>query len=231
MDQRLRAPWHPLEAVPVAIAAAIVTLLLVVILRLLVPGGGSLFTVTAFAIQQVTLALTTLVWVRVRHRESLAALGLHSRRGMADGLIGALSGLGLLAIGGIVVFPVESFVWEAIAGNPPPPVEQLPFEFTTPVIVAAAVLVVGITPLAEEIFFRGVLFGGLRGRLSFLPSAAIASAAFALLHPPLQLGIVIFFVGFGFAALYEWRGSLVVNIAAHMGFNLIGYTFIVMNRT
>ena len=231
MEQRLRAPWHPLEAVPVVIAAAVVTILLAVILRLLVSGGGSMFTVTVTAIQQVTLALTTLVWVRLRHRESLAALGLHSRRGMADGLIGALSGLGFLAIAGFVVFPVESFVWEAIAGHPPPPVEQLPFDFTTPVIVAAAVLVVGITPLAEEIFFRGFLFGGLRGRLSFLPSAAIASAAFALLHPPLQLGIVIFFVGFGFAALYEWRGSLVVNIAAHMGFNLIGFTFIVMNRT
>jgi uncharacterized protein len=231
MDQRLRAPWHPLEAVAVVILAAIVTVLLVVILYLLVPGGGSLFTVTALVIQQVALAVTTLVWVRVRHRESLAALGLYSRRGMADGLIGALAGLGLLAVGGFVVLPVESFVWEAIAGSPPPPIEQLPFDFTTPVIVAAAVLVVGITPLAEEIFFRGFLFGGLRGRLSFLPSAAISSAAFALLHPPLQLGIVIFFIGFGFAALYEWRGSLVVNIAAHMGFNLIGYTVIVMNRT
>jgi membrane protease YdiL (CAAX protease family) len=231
MDQRLRAPWHPLEAVPVVIAAALVTIVLAVILRLLVSGGGSMFTVTVTAIQQVTLAVTTIVWVRLRHRESLPALGLHSRRGIADGMIGALSGLGLLAVAGFVVYPVESFVWEAITGSPPPPVEQLPFDFTTPVIVAAAVLVVGITPLAEEIYFRGFLFGGLRGRLSFLPSAAISSAAFALLHPPLQLGIVIFFVGFGFAALYEWRGSLVVNIAAHMGFNLIGYTFIVMNRT
>jgi membrane protease YdiL (CAAX protease family) len=231
MDQRLRAPWHPLEAVPIVIVAAVVTLLLVVILRLLIAGGGSLFTVTALVIQQVALGLTTLMWVRVRYRDSLPALGLHSRRGLTDGLIGVLAGLGLLAVGGFVVFPIESFVWEAIAGNPPPAVEQLPFEFTTPVIVTAAILVVGITPVAEEIFFRGFVFGGLRGRLSFLPSAAIASAAFALLHPPLQLGIVIFFVGLGFAALYEWRGSLFVNIAAHMAFNLIGYTVIVMNRT
>jgi uncharacterized protein len=231
MDQRLRAPWHPLEAVPVVIVAAVVTLLLAVILRLLISGGGSLFTLTVLVIQQVALGVTTLLWVRLRHRESLPALGLHSRRGIADGLIGALSGLGLLVVGGLVVFPVESFVWEAVTGHPPPSFEQLPLDFTTPVIVAAAVLVVGITPIAEEIFFRGFLFGGLRGRLSFLPSAAISSAAFALVHPPLQLGIVIFFVGLGFAALYEWRGSLVVNIAAHMGFNLIGYTVLVMNRT
>jgi uncharacterized protein len=145
-------------------------------------------------------------------------------------MIGAVAGVLILLAAGLVVFPVERFVWEAVTGAPPGPIEQLPLEFTTPVIVAAAIVVVGITPVAEEIFFRGFLFGGLRGRMSFLPSAAIASAAFAVLHPPLQLMIIIFFVGFGLAALYEWRGSLVVNIAAHMGFNLIGYSVIVMNR-
>jgi uncharacterized protein len=231
MDTRLRAPWHPLEAVPLAIVAFLLTAVLWVVLAVVVPEGGSLLLVTVSAIQQVSLAGITLAWVRFRYRESLPALGLHSRRGLSDGVIGVFAGLALLAVAGFVLFPVESFLWEAVAGNPPPPVEQLPLEFTTPVIVAAAVLVVGITPLAEEIFFRGFLFGGLRGRLSFLPSAAISSAAFALLHPPLQLGILIFFVGFGLAALYEWRGSLVVNIAAHMAFNLLGYTFIVMNRT
>jgi membrane protease YdiL (CAAX protease family) len=230
MDARLRAPWHPLEAVPVAIAAAVVTIVLVVLLHLVVPTGGSLLFITGSAIQQVSLAGITLGWVAIRYREGLPALGLHSRRGMADGMIGALAGLVLLLIAGFVVFPVETFVWEALTGSPPPPVEQLPLEFTTPVIVAAAIVVVGITPVAEEIFFRGFLFGGLRARFPFLPSAAIASAGFAVLHPPFQLMIIIFFVGFGLAALYEWRGSLVVNIVAHMSFNLIGYTFIVMNR-
>jgi membrane protease YdiL (CAAX protease family) len=230
MDSRLRAPWHPLEAVPIAIAAAIVTIVLVIVLNLIVPTGGSLLIVTGSAIQQVSLALITLSWVTFRYRVALPALGLHSRRGVADAVIGALAGVAILLVAGLVVFPVERFVWEAVTGAPPGPIEQLPLEFTTPVIVAAAIVVVGITPVAEEIFFRGFLFGGLRGRMSFLPSAAIASAAFAVLHPPLQLIIIIFFVGFGLAALYEWRGSLVVNIAAHMGFNLIGYTVIVMNR-
>jgi membrane protease YdiL (CAAX protease family) len=231
VDARLRAPWHPLEAVPIAIAAAVVTIVLVVVLNLVVPTGGSLLIVTGSAVQQVALAAITLGWVTFRYREALPALGLHSRRSVADGVIGAVAGVVLLLLMGFVVFPVERFLWEAVTGAPPGPIEQLPLEFTTPVIVGAAIVVIGITPPAEEIFFRGFLFGGLRGRLSFLPSAAIASAAFAVLHPPLHLMIIIFFVGFGLAALYEWRGSLVVNIAAHMAFNLLGYTVIVMNRT
>jgi membrane protease YdiL (CAAX protease family) len=230
MDARLSAPWHPLEAVPVAIAAALVTIVLVVVLNLVVPTGGSLLLLTGSAIQQVSLAVITLSWVTIRYRESLPALGLHSRRGAADGLLGALGGLAIFAVAAFVVFPVERFLWEAATGAPPGPIEQLPLDFTPPVIVAGAILVVGITPVAEEIFFRGFLFGGLRGKFPFLPSAAISAGGFAILHPPLQLMIIIFFVGFGLAALYEWRGSLVVSIAAHMAFNLIGYTFIVMTQ-
>jgi membrane protease YdiL (CAAX protease family) len=231
VDSRLRAPWHPLEAVLIAIAAFLVTIVLWVVLAAVVPEGGSLLLVTVSAIQAVTLAGFTLGWVVIRYRESLAALGLHTRRGVADGVIGALAGLVLILAAGFLVSPVVRFLWEGVTGAPPGPIEQLPLEFTTPVIVAAAIVVVGITPVAEEIFFRGFLFGGLRGRMSFLPSAAVSSAAFAILHPPLQLMIIIFFVGFGLAALYEWRGSLAVSIAAHMGFNLIGYTFIAMNRS
>jgi membrane protease YdiL (CAAX protease family) len=230
MDERLSAPWHPLEAVPLAIVAALVTILLVVVLNLIVPTGGSLLILTGSAIQQVSLAVITLGWVTFRYRESLPALGLHSRRGAADGFLGALGGLAIFALAAFVVFPVERFLWEALTGAPPGPIEQLPLEFTPPVIVAGAIVVVGITPVAEEIFFRGFLFGGLRGMFPFLPSAAISSAGFAILHPPLQLMVIIFFVGFGLAALYEWRGSLVASVAAHMAFNLIGYTFIVMNQ-
>jgi uncharacterized protein len=230
MDERLRAPWHPLEAVPLAILAALLTIVLVVVLNVIVPTGGSLLLLTGSAIQQVSLAAITLGWVTFRYRESLAALGLHSRRGTADSLLGALAGLAIFALAAFVVFPLERFLWETVTGAPPGPIEQLPLDFTPQVIVAGAIVVVGITPVAEEIFFRGFLFGGLRGRFSFLPSAAIASAGFAILHPPLQLMIIIFFVGFGLAALYEWRGSLVVSIAAHMAFNLIGYAFIVMNQ-
>jgi uncharacterized protein len=231
MDERLSAPWHPLEAVPLALVAALVTILLVVVLNLLVPAGGSLLVLTGTALQQVTLGVITLGWVTLRYRSSLPALGLHSRRGAADGFVGALGGLAIFALAAFVVYPVERFVWEALTGAPPGPIEQLPLEFTPPVIVAGAVLVVGITPVAEEIFFRGFLFGGLRGMFPFLPSAAIASAGFAIVHPPLQLMIVMFFVGFGLAALYEWRGSLVTSIAAHAAFNLLGYTAIVLTRT
>jgi CAAX protease family protein len=228
MDERLRAPWHPLEAVVLALVAMSTTIILIVLLRLLVPPAGSLQQVVERSIQQVCLAGFTIAWVTVRYRRSLPALGLHSRRGSADGAIGVLAGVVVFLVSAAVLL-VQGLVWEAITGSELSDPNQLgDFERTAPVLVAQAILVIGITPVAEEVFFRGFLFGGLRGRLSFLPAAIIASVGFALLHPPVVM-LPVFVAGIGFAALYEWRGSLVVSIAAHMAFNLIGYAFIVMS--
>jgi len=86
-------------------------------------------------------------------------------------------------------------------------------------------------PVGEELFFRGFLFGSLRARLSFLPSAGISSVIFAFLHGQALLILVMVFVGIALAYLYERRGSLATSIAAHAMFNLIGFTLILMYRS
>jgi uncharacterized protein len=96
-------------------------------------------------------------------------------------------------------------------------------------VLGVGSVVIG-APFAEEIFFRGFLFGSLRGRLRFLPAAAISGAVFALFHlQPLLIAVMVF-VGIALAYLYDRRGSLAVPIAAHAIFNLIGYTLIVMRE-
>ena len=81
-------------------------------------------------------------------------------------------------------------------------------------LVAVAVL----TPIAEELLFRGVLFGGLRQRLPFVVAAVIATTLFTLVHEP-QAWPGVFVLGFGLALAYERTGTLWAPIATHATVN------------
>ncbi|MGH2981799.1 MAG: lysostaphin resistance A-like protein, partial [Solirubrobacterales bacterium] len=83
--------------------------------------------------------------------------------------------------------------------------------------VAVVLLIVGIAPVAEEVFFRGMLFGGLRRRLPTIAAALISAAVFGALHAPTGVSTVPPLIAFGFvlALLYERTGSLGPPIVAH----------------
>ena len=71
-------------------------------------------------------------------------------------------------------------------------------------------------PLCEEIVFRGGLLRQMRSRLA-LPVAAVLSAmVFGLMHGYMALQLIpVTILGFNFALIRAWRGSLVGPIAAH----------------
>ncbi len=83
--------------------------------------------------------------------------------------------------------------------------------------IPVVALIVIAAPVAEEIFFRGMLFGGLRKRLSTFPAAAISALVFGGLHATTGITAVPPLIIFGFvlALLYERTGSLVPGIIAH----------------
>lgn len=75
-------------------------------------------------------------------------------------------------------------------------------------------------PIFEELAFRGALFGGLRARFGFLPSALISSIAFGSAHAYDAVGIAgIIWVGFALAWLYERTRSIWACMLAHALFN------------
>lgn len=81
-------------------------------------------------------------------------------------------------------------------------------------LIAIAVL----TPIAEELVFRGVLFGGLRQRLPFVGAALITTTLFMLVHEP-QAWPGVFVLAFGLALAYERTGTLWASIATHATVN------------
>jgi uncharacterized protein len=86
-----------------------------------------------------------------------------------------------------------------------------------PVPVQIALIIFGAA-IAEEICFRGLLFGGLRERLPRIPAALLAGTVFGLLHAFTGLSAVPPLIALGaiFCLLYEKTGSIVPGILLHM---------------
>ena len=78
-----------------------------------------------------------------------------------------------------------------------------------------------ITPMSEEVFFRGFIFGGLLPRLG--PWRAIVASAliFSAFHLSLGVVIPIFITGFLLAWVYWRTSSLWAAIGAHAGQNAL----------
>lgn len=82
------------------------------------------------------------------------------------------------------------------------------------------------SPIAEEIFFRGFLYSALRRRLRAVVAVPASAAAFALIHPLGEPMLAAFVLGMVVATVYEYSGSLLPPVMAHMGLNLSFVTFL-----
>ncbi len=72
-----------------------------------------------------------------------------------------------------------------------------------------------ITPVVEEMFFRGIIHQGLEKRLGFIGGALLSSLVFALAHIDYTLYIPIFMLSLIFAFLVHHTRSLWPGIAVH----------------
>lgn len=88
---------------------------------------------------------------------------------------------------------------------------------STWIAVFAVLEIVLLAPLAEELFFRGFLFGGLRSSWSFWPAALLSGLIFGLVHAPTGITAVIPLAALGFALcfLYDRTGSVWPCMIAH----------------
>ena len=95
----------------------------------------------------------------------------------------------------------------------------------------AGVLALVAAPLAEETFFRGFLFPGLRNRWGTLRAALASGLLFALLH--FNVGSIVPFtvIGMLLAWAYVVSGSLWMAIGAHFAFNAISFLITVATGT
>ncbi len=98
-----------------------------------------------------------------------------------------------------------------------------------PALVWLGFSMVVSAPLAEEVFFRGVLFQGLNSSLPIWLSLAASAVAFGAWHSyamPGKLCTGLF--GLVIALFYHRSGSLWTAILAHSFFNIVGFVMLLI---
>jgi len=104
-------------------------------------------------------------------------------------------------------------------GLKPPiePIQELIFQEDRPLVLGlTAVLACLVGPVAEELFFRGVVFSVLRRRTSRAVAMLVSGAAFALMHGNPVGFPSILLLGCLLAYLYERTGSLASSLSVHI---------------
>ncbi|HZH24010.1 MAG TPA: CPBP family intramembrane glutamic endopeptidase [Solirubrobacteraceae bacterium] len=100
--------------------------------------------------------------------------------------------------------------------------DDLPEEFgvdgSTVALIAVAILVCVLAPIAEELFFRGFCFTALRRALGMLPAAILTGIIFGAIHlgsSEIEFIVPLMVFGFSLCLLYVWTDSLLPCIVLH----------------
>lgn len=83
------------------------------------------------------------------------------------------------------------------------------------VVVVALLCITVVVPIWEELFFRGLVFGGLRPSLRLIPAALLAGLAFAAVHGLLAALPYLFVLGIGLCLMAEWYRSTIPCMILH----------------
>lgn len=211
-----RLPWRPLGAALVCAASASGYLLV----RFL--GAGWLRPESGVLVRRALAAgafgLPPVVYLLLRRVKPLRLWvpgGAELARDLAAGLVLALLlatvsamavkvAVSRLACGAAPRGALERVVWD-LEG----------FGRLIPVLVGVGVL----SPLGEEVFFRGFLYPALRMRLGAPIGVGLSAAVFALAHPGTAVPQA-FILGLVAALIVEYTGSLLPGLLAHMGVNV-----------
>lgn len=174
--------------------------------------------ITLFALQCVIL-VSALHLVAIRGKGlSWSDLGLARPQG---------PWLRRAVVAAIAAFPLVYFVNALVAGMLGDVPENPQLQAIAPAAVSwgstiGMLLTLGVAvPIAEELIFRGLLYGWLRHRFGLLPAMVFSALCFSLLHGIVWLTPALAMLGLLLAWIYERSGTLWAPIVTHGLFNVL----------
>lgn len=221
----LEVPWNKRDLVVSMFLGIVVLGLLVLMLGLALrvfqeitgQENPDLFTIVIFVSELGLLVPVWLLGIR-KYRVPWACAGFR-RFSLRRGL-----GLGCLFLFGSLLFNyVYAFLLDRFTGQSVQPEMLSQFGGGLRGLLLALVAGAIIAPLAEESFFRGFIYAGLRRYTGHADAVLISAAIFAVVHilptsyPP------IFVLGVLFAVLYEQTGSIWPAVILHGIINALGF--------
>ncbi len=194
--------------------------------------AGALSSYTSFPVEYVLVWVLLLVpfWPRLRGQpraNNKHALGWTRGEGIVKevfaGVVGYLALLPLFLVGVLATILLGflfAMVEKALGREPPEPMTHPIMEQLVGGDLKTLLLLLSLAavwaPLVEETLFRGAFFHHLRGRWGVLMSSFVTGFVFAVIHPQGFAAVpALMSLGFSFALLREWRGSLIAPITAH----------------
>lgn len=217
---RLPRQWNWVDILLMALSSSLVIVLgswlLVQALQSgLSPESGFtlVYTASLTALEAVGLFLGVMVFGLWRRHLSWQAVGFKPV---------STSWLLWAAVTAVLFIPIIGLIALAIQVALGLPLENPQLEFLAPADISwygiLAMVVFGgfIVPIAEEVFFRGVLYRWMRQSLRMWPAILISSAIFGALHGDIAVGGATFVMGILLAWFYERSGSLWAPISIHI---------------
>jgi membrane protease YdiL (CAAX protease family) len=187
------------------------------------PVGGSLLLLTSTQIGLLVVTGGLVVAPR-----ALAGVRLVGRTGLGRSLLIGLGAaipawIGATLLGALAATLLQAAGLKEEAG----PVEDF-IKRGDPTVILIAFLLVA--PVAEEIFFRGVVYNAWERERGTWVAVIGSAALFAAIHTSLFALVPIFALGVALALLYRSTRSLASTMALHAGFNAISVAIALLER-
>ncbi len=140
------------------------------------------------------------------------------------------SGKNILSITGLAVFgqvvtgvivAIMAIFFRQAALEYEQVVRSFSLETTSPLLMILLVGVLG--PIAEEFFFRGVLYENLKQGIEVWGAMIVSALVFGIFHGNLIQGFYAVLAGLLLAYIYEKTGTILASILLHILFNLSSY--------
>lgn len=227
--ERYRGPGVFVLVLLVLVLASIITAPFGADAAALLMGQGELTFLGAAVLLVATQAAMLLIsWFLVFRPRALEALPSLPGRDPAGALLAGF-GWGIPAwVGATLASAGVVWLLESIGFDAEPQAAEQAIALVDPWLVVVAVVI--LAPIAEEIFFRGVVFNAwLREggrRWAFLGSSAL----FALIHISVVALVPIFLLGLALAWVYQRTGNLLAPIAMHATVNAISVALALLVR-
>ncbi|MGB3081605.1 MAG: type II CAAX endopeptidase family protein [Candidatus Omnitrophota bacterium] len=173
------------------------------------------------AVMNVVGISVIIYFIVKKYNQQISALGLTMKgflRNVFYAIIGYISLIPVL----LVIMMVTFVVVKWLQYKPPlqPIVEVFLEEKQTSVLLISTLFAAIFGPIAEEIFFRGFMYGAIKKTFGIFWAMIITAAIFSFLHTHIVGFLPIMALGLLLAYLYEKTGSLVSCMAVHIVHNI-----------
>jgi membrane protease YdiL (CAAX protease family) len=185
--------------------------------------SGTLILLTSTQIGLLVVAGALVVAPR-----ALAGVQLVGRTGVARSLLIGLAIAIPAWIGAQLLAAAAGLALEAIGFKEDTGVLDTVLQRGDPTVILVAFLLVA--PVAEEIFFRGVVYNAWERERGAAFALFGSAALFAVIHTSLFSLVPIFALGLALALVYRSTRSLLATIAMHAGFNAISVVIALLVR-